>query len=248
MILGFKGPFFHLKHLPILLLSSLLGPFWRKLLLFFKSSGGSVLHTSTFSETSFWTILVRGVLCLDTLLRFWVYLRMPISLNEIKYTQWRIPIQNLKPSSGQLWDRTLVWKATFLKLAQGGGVSTTFLCACLSSWPWSWCLGLCGEISLITSFLSSHHIRLDRSSPDYFKFNSYRPCWISWSFWTRWVMACMFMTVLWSSRLTFGTSVWAYQVWQDLFFVLAQPPDRSWQEFFGNIRIYSSLPTLWLMS
>ena len=129
-----------------------------------------------------------------------------------------------------------------------GGCFYYLLCACLPSWPLSWCLGLCGEISLITSFLSSHHIRLDRSSPDYFKFNSYRPCWISWSFWTRWVMACMFMTVLWSSRLTFGTSVWAYQVWQDLFFVLAQPPDRSWQEFFGNIRIYSSLPTLWLMS
>ena len=33
----------------------------------------------------------------------------------------------------------------------GVGVSTTFLCACLSSWPLSWCLGLCGEIRLITS-------------------------------------------------------------------------------------------------
>ena len=137
VILGFKGPFFHLKHLPILLLSSLLGPFWRKLLLFFKSSGGSVLHTSTISETSFWTILVRGVLCLDTLLRFWVYLRMPISLNEIKYTQWRIPIQNLKPSSGQLWDRTLVWKATFLKLAQGGLFLLPFMCLPTELSPWA---------------------------------------------------------------------------------------------------------------
>ena len=123
-----RVPFFHLKHLPILSTEFPLGPFWRKLLLFFKSSGGSVLHTSTISETSFWTILVRGVLCLDTLLRFWVYLRMPISLNEIKYTQWRIPIQNLKPSSGQLWDRTLVWKATFLKLAQGGCFYYLFMC------------------------------------------------------------------------------------------------------------------------
>ena len=63
----------------------------------------------------------------------------------------------------------LVCKAISLKLAQGGVFFTTFLYACLSSWPLSWCLGLCGEIRLITSFLSSHHIRLDRSSPDYFK-------------------------------------------------------------------------------
>ena len=125
-----------------------------------------------------------------------------------------------------------------------GGVSTTFLCACLSSWPLSWCLGLCGEISLITSFLSSHHIRLDRSSPDYFL----QTLLDFLGFWIRWVMTCMFMTVLWDSRLTFGTSVWTYQVWQDLFLVLAQPPDRSWQEFFGTIWIYSSLTTLWLMS
>ena len=37
---------------------------WRGLLLFFKGSGGPVLRTSTFSETSFvWALMAEGVLC-----------------------------------------------------------------------------------------------------------------------------------------------------------------------------------------
>ena len=54
-------------------------PVWGELLLFFKSSGGSVLRTSTFSETSFSeTTLVGGVLCLDALFGLWSRLGLPV--------------------------------------------------------------------------------------------------------------------------------------------------------------------------
>ena len=60
--LGSKGPFFTLSIYLYFLLSSFSGPcLGGELILFFKSSGGSVLRTSTFSEASFSEPLWLGV-------------------------------------------------------------------------------------------------------------------------------------------------------------------------------------------
>ena len=69
-------------------------------------------------------------------------------------------------------------------------------------------MGLCGEISLITSFLSSHHIRLDRSSPDYFL-----QALLDFLELLDKVSHGMYVHDCFVELKTdFGTSVWAYQV------------------------------------
>ena len=71
----------------------------------------------------------------------------------------------------------LVCKAISLKLAQEGVCFTTFFYACLSSWPLSWCLGLCGEIGLIVSSCPPTTYALTGVHLIYIKFNTWRLCW-----------------------------------------------------------------------
>ena len=209
--------YFYFKHLPIYNWAPFLYwtekalqiLFWgRELMLFFKSSGGSVLRTSTISETSFSEPSWLGVFSVWNSLTldfgpvlsvlvwhgayFWGHLLQACSEGgAISFNMdqvYSVGTSYLDSDSGfgsvcETW--RLFCKAISLKLAQKGVIFTTFFYACLSSWPLSWCLGLCGGTRLIVSSCPPTTYALTRAHLIYIKFNTWSLCWTSFGSLTR---------------------------------------------------------------